>query len=150
MSQPPRLEPLAAVTTLEEKDDGDKNKEHSEKEHERVNSPSTDSSSGSQTEAGTVSPQENTGSSPPKLKWYRRLNPLRLRTPPPVPKERITSRERDAGILSVMTFQWMSPLMMVCRPSFFFREISAYGVYPTDNQYRLAIYDRYNYRTSGW
>lgn len=49
-------------------------------------------------------------------KWYRRLNPLRLRKIPPVPQERTVSREYGASILSVITFQWMSPLMNVSIP----------------------------------
>lgn len=46
-------------------------------------------------------------------KWYQRLNPLRLRKVPPVPEERSVSPEYGAGILSVILFQWMSPLMNV-------------------------------------
>nr|KMM69243.1 ABC metal ion transporter [Coccidioides posadasii RMSCC 3488] len=47
-----------------------------------------------------------------KTRWYTKLNPLRLRQPPPIPEERTVSREYKAGILSLITFQWMSPLMM--------------------------------------
>lgn len=45
--------------------------------------------------------------------WYKQVNPLRWGTPPPAPKERITSREYQAGFLSRLTFQWMSQLMTV-------------------------------------
>ncbi|PGH17822.1 hypothetical protein AJ80_04644 [Polytolypa hystricis UAMH7299] len=45
-------------------------------------------------------------------RWYRRLNPLRLRKIPPVPTERTVSREYTAGFFSRITFQWMAPLMM--------------------------------------
>jgi hypothetical protein len=48
-----------------------------------------------------------------KRKWYQKLNPLRLRKIPPVPEERSVSPEYGAGILSVILFQWMSPLMNV-------------------------------------
>jgi ABC-type multidrug transport system fused ATPase/permease subunit len=48
-----------------------------------------------------------------KKKWHQRLNPLRWQTPPPVPEERTPSREHGASFLSVITFQWMSPLMRV-------------------------------------
>lgn len=48
-----------------------------------------------------------------KRKWYQKLNPLRLRQIPPVPEERSVSPEYGAGILSVILFQWMSPLMNV-------------------------------------
>ncbi|KAI4139185.1 MAG: hypothetical protein LQ341_004313 [Variospora aurantia] len=43
--------------------------------------------------------------------WYRRLNPLKKRTPPPIPKERVVSREYSAGLLSRLTWQWMAPIM---------------------------------------
>lgn len=45
--------------------------------------------------------------------WHRNLNPLRWGTPPPAPEERMSSREYTAGFLSLMTFQWMAPLMSV-------------------------------------
>ena len=48
-------------------------------------------------------------------RWYSKLNPLRLRRPPPVPEKRSVSREHGAGLFSQATFQWMSPLMMVGR-----------------------------------
>ncbi|KAK2795862.1 hypothetical protein FQN51_000345 [Onygenales sp. PD_10] len=50
-------------------------------------------------------------SAKPGMKWYRRLNPLRLRPVPPLPEERKVSREYTAGFLSLTTFQWMAPLM---------------------------------------
>ncbi|EED16527.1 ABC multidrug transporter, putative [Talaromyces stipitatus ATCC 10500] len=46
-----------------------------------------------------------------KRKWYRKLNPLRLRKVPSVPEERTVCPEYGANILSVILFQWMSPLM---------------------------------------
>jgi ATP-binding cassette, subfamily C (CFTR/MRP), member 1 len=49
----------------------------------------------------------------PKVPWYDRINPLKRRKPPPVPKERVVSREHSASILSLMTFQWMNPIMTV-------------------------------------
>ena len=48
-----------------------------------------------------------------KRKWYKRLNPLRLRKIPSVPEERTVSPEYGASILSVTLFLWMSPLMNV-------------------------------------
>jgi ATP-binding cassette subfamily C (CFTR/MRP) protein 1 len=48
-----------------------------------------------------------------KKKWYRRLNPLRLQKTPPVPTERSVSHEYGASFFSIITFQWMSPLMKV-------------------------------------
>ncbi|KIX00378.1 uncharacterized protein Z518_10517 [Rhinocladiella mackenziei CBS 650.93] len=45
-----------------------------------------------------------------KAPWHRRLNPLR-RNPPPIPEERTVCREYDASFFSLLTFQWMNPLM---------------------------------------
>ncbi|SLM36235.1 abc transporter [Lasallia pustulata] len=46
-----------------------------------------------------------------KKPWYRNLNPLKWGKEPPVPKERIVSREYGANFFSMLTFQWMAPLM---------------------------------------
>ncbi|KAL8899871.1 MAG: hypothetical protein Q9192_001361 [Flavoplaca navasiana] len=48
---------------------------------------------------------------PAKKPWYSTLNPLKRRIPPPIPKERILSREHNAGLFSKLTWQWMAPLM---------------------------------------
>ncbi len=49
----------------------------------------------------------------PKKPWYRRANPLKWGTTPPPPETRAPSREYTAGFLSLLTFQWMAPLMSV-------------------------------------
>lgn len=49
---------------------------------------------------------------PLKQTWGERLNPLKSRYPPPVPTERIPSREWKAGFFSVLYFQWINPLMV--------------------------------------
>ncbi|KAJ5294250.1 hypothetical protein N7508_009071 [Penicillium antarcticum] len=49
----------------------------------------------------------------PKKKWYQKLNPLRLQKIPPIPTERSTSHEHGASFFSIISFQWMSPLMKV-------------------------------------
>lgn len=46
-----------------------------------------------------------------KKAWYKRLNPLKKSIKPPIPKERSVSREYGASFLSLLTFQWMAPLM---------------------------------------
>jgi ATP-binding cassette, subfamily C (CFTR/MRP), member 1 len=46
--------------------------------------------------------------------WYKNLNPMKWGAPPPVPQVRQVSREYTASFLSLMYFQWMSPLMTVC------------------------------------
>jgi ATP-binding cassette, subfamily C (CFTR/MRP), member 1 len=48
-----------------------------------------------------------------RLPWYDRINPLKRRKAPSVPQERTFSREYGASILSLMTFQWMNPVMTV-------------------------------------
>jgi hypothetical protein len=49
----------------------------------------------------------------PERKWYRRLGTLKQWPRPPIPEERRVSREHTASILSVLTFQWIAPLMKV-------------------------------------
>lgn len=45
--------------------------------------------------------------------WYRTPNPLRWGGIPPVPDERVVSPEYSAGFLSLLTFGWMTPMMIV-------------------------------------
>ncbi|KAK3076965.1 hypothetical protein LTS18_011539, partial [Coniosporium uncinatum] len=47
-----------------------------------------------------------------RRKWYQKLNPLKRKIPP-IPEERQVSREYNAGFFSMLTFQWMAPLMSV-------------------------------------
>jgi ATP-binding cassette, subfamily C (CFTR/MRP), member 1 len=68
------------------------------------------------TTASAVSASEKESTAEAKKKpWYRNVNPLRWGAPPPAPQERTPSREYTAGFLSLMTFQWMAPLMTVSR-----------------------------------
>ncbi|OLN82088.1 Oligomycin resistance ATP-dependent permease YOR1-like protein 1 [Colletotrichum chlorophyti] len=48
---------------------------------------------------------------PESKPWYKTPNPLRWGGIPPVPEERIVSREYKAGFFSLLTFQWMAPMM---------------------------------------
>lgn len=45
--------------------------------------------------------------------WLTRLNPLKRRRKPPIPEQRVVSPEYRAGFFSLLTFEWMSPLMFV-------------------------------------
>lgn len=45
--------------------------------------------------------------------WYKKMNPMRWGGIPDIPKERIVSREYQAGFFSKLTFYWMNPLMTV-------------------------------------
>ncbi|KAI5287508.1 hypothetical protein KEM52_001561, partial [Ascosphaera acerosa] len=47
----------------------------------------------------------------PPRRWTYWLNPLRWQKVPPVPLERGINREKRANLLSIITFQWISPLM---------------------------------------
>lgn len=49
-----------------------------------------------------------------KKPWYKKsLNPLKRGPKPPVPKERTISAEYTAPFWSLLTFQWMAPIMSV-------------------------------------
>lgn len=69
----------------------------------------------SRTETETTKGGESTAPAraQPNTKWYRKLNPLRLRRIPPVPTERQVSKEYGAGFFSIVTWQWMSSMMTV-------------------------------------
>jgi ATP-binding cassette subfamily C (CFTR/MRP) protein 1 len=45
-----------------------------------------------------------------------RWNPLKKK-PPPIPEEREVSKEYTAGLWSRLTWQWVTPLMTVCKLS---------------------------------
>lgn len=51
-----------------------------------------------------------------KKKWHQKLNPLKWGKIRPVPDEREVSREYHASFLSLLYFQWMSPIMSVSTP----------------------------------
>ncbi|KAG6133513.1 hypothetical protein E4U38_002770 [Claviceps purpurea] len=63
------------------------------------------------TDASQLTLAPSTVPPPPSKPWYKQRNPLRWGRIPPVPEERIVSREHDAGFFSKLTFQWMTPLM---------------------------------------
>lgn len=67
------------------------------------------------TETSTASGVTTEPQAKKKLPWSKRLNPLK-RNPPPVPEERIVSREYHANFASKLSFQWISPLMAVSIP----------------------------------
>lgn len=52
--------------------------------------------------------------------WYKKMNPLKWRAPPPVPETRAVSREYTAGFLSQLYFQWVSPIMSVRKKYYYF------------------------------
>ena len=58
----------------------------------------------------TVTTELAADEKPPK-KWYKRLNPLKWTSRPPVPAERTVCPEYNAGFFSSLTFAWMGPIM---------------------------------------
>lgn len=67
-----------------------------------------------QTTIASTFPPETRSANPPGQKpWYKKLNPLKHGKAIPVPTERTVSREYGASLLSILTFQWMAPLMKV-------------------------------------
>ena len=48
-----------------------------------------------------------------KKPWYKTPNPMKWGSIPPIPTERGVSREATAGWFSLLTFQWMAPVMTV-------------------------------------
>jgi len=89
----------------DEPDDGEPN---SEKQPTKTRPAAVRSQTGT-TEASTSSRPTPTET---KLPLSKRLNPLK-RNPPPIPEERVVSREYHANFLSKLTFQWISPIMAV-------------------------------------
>lgn len=65
------------------------------------------------TTTSSVAPQPTVSEPAKKKPWYKRMNPLKRSRKPPVPKERIVSREYGANLFSLLTFQWMAPIMTV-------------------------------------
>lgn len=65
------------------------------------------------TTASALTRTESHVDEPRKKPWYRKLNPLRWGSIPPVPETRGVSREYNAPFLSLVYFQWMAPLMTV-------------------------------------
>jgi hypothetical protein len=108
-----RAEPLA---TEEEQIDPEDSKEETTLENIVKSRPALQQSKSYATTTSVVSGATEDSTEPEKKPWYKNLNPMRWGAAPPVPQERGVSREYMAGFLSLMTFQWMAPLMTVCYP----------------------------------
>ena len=113
-AEPVATEPLQYVVSDSESSSDAEKKEYNEKsddELERSEQVTRTVTTATTTSTLTVESAPNT---PQKKKpWYKRLNPLKRSTKPPVPKERKVSREYGASFLSLLTFQWMAPIMSV-------------------------------------
>ena len=98
-----------AVEEYDSKDDTSRDEKALHPQVERTRSNWTTATGTSR--ATSVSEQE--AQEPRKRTWGQRLNPLRRKDVPAVPTERATSREYQANFFSMLTFQWMAPLMSV-------------------------------------
>lgn len=102
-SEPVATEPLQYVGSDSDLSSSSQEKKQPHLDAERILTTTTTTSSFT-VDSGIAEPQK-------KKPWYKRLNPLKRSIKPPVPKEREISREYGAPFLSLLTFQWMAPLM---------------------------------------
>ncbi len=110
-SEPVATEPLQYVDSESSISEREKDPEKSVK---RTTTARTTSTAGASALSSQGEETKSTEQKAAKKAWYKRLNPLKRGHKPPVPKERVVSREYEAGFFSRLTFQWMSPLMRVC------------------------------------
>jgi len=102
-AEPVATEPLQYVGSESDLSGSDQEKKEARPDATRTLTTTTTGSSFT-VESRTEEPRE-------RKPWYKRLNPLKGSKKPPVPKERRISREYGASFLSLLTFQWMAPLM---------------------------------------
>lgn len=112
-SEPVATEPLQYVVSESESSISEREKDP-EKRVMRTTAARTTSTAGASALSSEDNETKSTEQTSAKKAWYKRLNPLKRKHKPPVPKERVVSREYEAGFFSRLTFQWMSPLMRVC------------------------------------
>ncbi|KAG8666303.1 ATP-binding cassette transporter yor1 [Fusarium poae] len=99
------------IKESEEKDSGGKTQSQELNEKDESRFADLEEVNTGASEAQTISRATSGPKDPPKKSWHRKLNPLRWGSPPPIPEKSAKSREHEAGFLSKLTFQWMSPLM---------------------------------------
>ena len=115
-AEPVATESLRYVTSdSESSTSGNENKEYHGKkgQEEGVEPTTTRTLTTTTTINSTLTVESATAGPKQRGAWYKRLNPLKRSTKPPVPKERRVSREYGASFLSLLTFQWMAPIMSV-------------------------------------
>ena len=111
ISEPVAIEPLQYVGSESDLGGGDST---SEGEKEKDLGHEFDQLQTATTNASALTTETRSAIQPPRKPWYKKWNPLRWGKLPPIPKERTVSPEYTAGFLSLLTFQWMQPLMTVC------------------------------------
>ena len=97
-----------SIEETESQDDIDKEKNNAHWGLKRTQTNTTTATSIVTTEPSEVDPTE-----PRKRTWSEKLNPLKSKHLPPVPEKRKVSREQQAGFFSMLTFQWIAPIMSV-------------------------------------
>ncbi|KAJ8603881.1 hypothetical protein MRB53_042056 [Persea americana] len=109
------FEPEDPVTAEKEldNDEVDSLEKDAESTHERVVLKRTASNWTQATGTSVATEASERSEALKKRKWTARLNPLKSKYIPPIPKERAVSREHKAGFFSLMYFQWINPLMTV-------------------------------------
>ena len=114
-AEPVATEPIQYVESTSGESDRSRSELDSEKKQAR---PTTHRTTTEATTASSFTVEtRNTVQPKAKKPWYKRMNPLKWGKKPPVPKERIVSREYGANFFSKLTWQWMAPLMAVREPS---------------------------------
>ena len=102
-------EPVAPAPVQDvQSDSGSSSGVEGEKEEDEIEA--TRTMTQTTTTSSVMGESKSPEASPPKP-WYKRLNPLKPSRKPPIPNERTVSREYGASFLSLLTFQWMAPLM---------------------------------------
>ena len=111
--EPVATEPLQIVGTEKELNAETRRDLEADDSEKHVNDKTiTRESSGTETSEDDSDAQSEKRA-PEKRSWGERFNPLKSKHKPPVPTERQPSREYGANIFSIITFQWISPLMRV-------------------------------------
>ena len=103
LSEPTATEPLQYVSS-----DSDQSLSDQEDKQKRLE---LGRSTTAATIASTLTVESASKQKGKRKPWFKRLNPLKRSIKPPIPKERRVSREYGASFLSLLTFQWMAPLM---------------------------------------
>jgi len=91
--------------------DGRENKQDPKKQPTKIR-PAAIRTQTATSEVSTGSRATNEPQTKTKLSLSKRLNPFK-RNPPPIPEERIVSKEYGANFFSMLSFHWISPIMAV-------------------------------------
>ena len=110
--EPVATEPLQYVISDSESSSSDtEKKKFNEEEDEDDVQPTTTRTLTTTTTTSTLTIESAAAAPQERKPWHKRLNPLKRSTKPPVPKDRKISREYGASFMSLVTFQWMAPIM---------------------------------------